>query len=54
MESTNLNIILKEEFIEMTLNLVTKSMYTFKGIECYWMNKKAKYPKLPATVEPIL
>ena len=34
-ESANLDTFLKEEFIEMSFNLKTKSMYTFKGIGYY-------------------
>ena len=40
-ESTNLDSFLKE-FIEMTFNLKMKSMYIFKGIENYRMNKKSR------------
>ena len=39
-ESSKLDIVLKEEFIEMIFDLEVKSMYIFKGIENYWMNKK--------------
>ena len=37
-ESANLETILWEEFIEMTFDLETKSLYTFQGIEYFWMN----------------
>ena len=52
-ESANLDIFLIKEFIEITFNLEAKSIYTFKGIGYYWMNKKtvAKYPKFCATFE---
>ena len=55
-ESTNLVTFLKEEFIRMTFDLEAKSTYTFKGIGYCWRNKKTetKYPKLCATVEPLL
>ena len=41
---------------EMTFNLEAKSMYAFKEIVYDWLNEKlvSKYPKLCATVEPIL
>ena len=52
----NLDTFLNEEFIEMTFDHEVKSMYTFKEIGYYWMNKETvgKYPKLSVTVEYIL
>ena len=51
-ESDNLDTFVKEEFIDLEMY----SIYTFKGIAYYWMNGKkvTKYPKICATVEPIL
>ena len=40
MENANYDFFLEEEFIEMTFDLEVKSMYTFKEIGYYWMNKK--------------
>ena len=55
-ESANLDIFLKDEFIEMTFDLKSKSVHTFKGISYYWIKEKfvAKYPNFCANVEPIL
>ena len=40
----------------MTFDLDTKSIYTFKGIGCNWMNEKfvTIYSKYYSTIEPIL
>ena len=57
MKTANLDTFLKEEFIEMSFDLEAKSVYTFKGIEYYWINEKknvTKYPKLCATLELVL
>ncbi len=55
-ESANLDTFLKEEFIEITFDLETKSMYTFKRTVYYRMKEKAeeKYLKICATVYSIL
>ena len=51
-ESTNLDTFLKQQFIEMNFDFEVKSIYTFKRIGHYWMNKKAvaKYLNFCATV----
>ena len=41
--------------VQIQIHLEVKSMYTFKRIEYYWMNKKkklGKYLKLCANIEP--
>ena len=47
---------LKEEFIDMTVDLEASALFRRKGLREFWINENnvAKYPQLCAVVEPFL
>ncbi|MPC66986.1 SCAN domain-containing protein 3 [Portunus trituberculatus] len=55
-ESADIPVHMKEEFIDMTVDLEASALFRRKGFREFWINENnvAKYPQLCAVIEPFL